>query len=213
MRIFEPYKNSHDKIWLLFAGPVTVRYIKFNPMLSGSQGSDAFFRSGGIIWPNLQCLACPMNTFKNYTGNRSVLYDRNVLSECQACVYLSSTTATGSLLYSCSPGAYTYTNRSDVSVCSGCGLGMYLSNGSCLECLDNTFASESNAQMCTECNDASFVTIIPALFVCVKTGLHPSGKNSRYFHTLGYEIGNFQKSVFFHNQKVLFHTLKNNFIP
>ncbi len=45
------------------------------------------------------------------------------------------------------------------------------------------------------------------------TTLLASGKNCRYFHTLGYEIGNFQKSVFFHTQKVLFHTLKNNFIP
>jgi hypothetical protein len=26
-------------------------------------------------------------------------------------------------------------------------------------------------------------------------------------------MGNFQKSVFFHTKKVLFHTLKNNFIP
>ena len=36
----------------------------------------------------------------------------------------------------------------------------------------------------------------------------PSGKNSRNFHTLGYEIGNFQKLVFFHTQMVLFQTLK-----
>jgi hypothetical protein len=40
-----------------------------------------------------------------------------------------------------------------------------------------------------------------------------SGKNSRNFHTLGYEMGNLQKLVFFHTQKVLFHTLENNFIP
>jgi hypothetical protein len=39
-----------------------------------------------------------------------------------------------------------------------------------------------------------------------------SGKNSRNFHTLGYEMGNLQKLVFLHTQKVLFHTLKNNFI-
>ena len=38
-------------------------------------------------------------------------------------------------------------------------------------------------------------------------------KTSRYFHTLGYEMGNLQKLVFFHTQKVLFHTLENNFIP
>jgi hypothetical protein len=31
--------------------------------------------------------------------------------------------------------------------------------------------------------------------------------------TLGYEMGNLQKLVFLHTQKVLFHTLKNNFIP
>jgi hypothetical protein len=42
---------------------------------------------------------------------------------------------------------------------------------------------------------------------------HTSGKNSLYFHTLGYEMGNFQKSFFFHTKKVLFHTLKNNFTP
>jgi hypothetical protein len=42
-----------------------------------------------------------------------------------------------------------------------------------------------------------------------------SGKNSRYFHSLGYEMGNFQKLVFFHTQKkkILFHTVTNNFIP
>jgi hypothetical protein len=40
-----------------------------------------------------------------------------------------------------------------------------------------------------------------------------SGKNSRYFHTLGYENIFLQKSDFFHTQKVLFHTLKNYFIP
>jgi hypothetical protein len=40
-----------------------------------------------------------------------------------------------------------------------------------------------------------------------------SGKNSRNFHTLGYEMGNLQKLVFLHTQKVLFHTLNNNFIP
>jgi hypothetical protein len=42
-----------------------------------------------------------------------------------------------------------------------------------------------------------------------------SGKNSDFFHTLGYEMemGNLQKLVFFHTQNVLFHTLKNNFIP
>ncbi len=40
-----------------------------------------------------------------------------------------------------------------------------------------------------------------------------SGKNSRNFHTLGYEMGNLQKLVFLHTQKVLFHTLENNFIP
>jgi hypothetical protein len=33
-----------------------------------------------------------------------------------------------------------------------------------------------------------------------------SRKNSLFFHTLGYESGNFQKSTFFHTQKVLFHT-------
>jgi hypothetical protein len=42
---------------------------------------------------------------------------------------------------------------------------------------------------------------------------HPSGKNSRYFHTLGYENIFLQKSDFLHTQKILFHTLKNNFIP
>jgi hypothetical protein len=40
-----------------------------------------------------------------------------------------------------------------------------------------------------------------------------SGKNSRYFHTLGYETIFLQKSNFFHTQKVLFHTLENCFIP
>jgi hypothetical protein len=40
-----------------------------------------------------------------------------------------------------------------------------------------------------------------------------SGKNSRNFHTLGYEMGNLQKLVFLHTQKVLFHTLEKNFIP
>ena len=40
-----------------------------------------------------------------------------------------------------------------------------------------------------------------------------SGKNSRNFHTLGYEMGNLQKLVFLHTQKVPFHTLENNFIP
>jgi hypothetical protein len=34
-----------------------------------------------------------------------------------------------------------------------------------------------------------------------------SGKNSRNFHTLGYEMGNFQKLVFFHTQMVLFQTI------
>jgi hypothetical protein len=41
----------------------------------------------------------------------------------------------------------------------------------------------------------------------------PSGKNSRNFHTLGYEMGNLQKLVLLHTQKVLFYFLKNNFIP
>jgi hypothetical protein len=41
----------------------------------------------------------------------------------------------------------------------------------------------------------------------------PSGKNSWYFHTLGYETIFLQKSNFFHTQKVLFHTLENCFIP
>ena len=43
----------------------------------------------------------------------------------------------------------------------------------------------------------------------------PSGKNSQYFHTLGYENVFLQKSDFLHTQKILFqvHTLKNNFIP
>ena len=40
-----------------------------------------------------------------------------------------------------------------------------------------------------------------------------SGKNSRNFHTLGYEMGNLQKLVLLHTQKVLFYFLKNNFIP
>jgi hypothetical protein len=40
-----------------------------------------------------------------------------------------------------------------------------------------------------------------------------SGKNSWYFHTLGYETIFLQKSNFFHTQKVLFHTLENCFIP
>jgi len=40
-----------------------------------------------------------------------------------------------------------------------------------------------------------------------------SGKNSRYFHTLGYENIFLQKSDFLQTQKILFHTLKNNFIP
>jgi hypothetical protein len=40
-----------------------------------------------------------------------------------------------------------------------------------------------------------------------------SGKNSRYFHTLGYENIFLQKSDFLHTQKRLFHTLKNDFIP
>jgi hypothetical protein len=44
-------------------------------------------------------------------------------------------------------------------------------------------------------------------------GVAASGKNSRYFHTLGYENIFLQKSDFFHTQKRLFHTLKNNFIP
>jgi hypothetical protein len=35
-------------------------------------------------------------------------------------------------------------------------------------------------------------------------------KKSRNFHTL--EMGNLQKLVFLHTQKVLFHTLKNDFI-
>jgi hypothetical protein len=37
--------------------------------------------------------------------------------------------------------------------------------------------------------------------------IEPSGKNSRNFHTLGYEMGNFQKLVFFHTQMVLFQTI------
>jgi len=40
-----------------------------------------------------------------------------------------------------------------------------------------------------------------------------SGKNSRYFHTLGCENIFLQKSDFLHTQKRLFHTLKNDFIP
>jgi hypothetical protein len=56
----------------------------------------------------------------------------------------------------------------------------------------------------------------------VRTGAHghhllarggASGKNSRYFHTQGYENIFLQKLDFFHTQKILFHTLKNNFIP
>ncbi len=43
--------------------------------------------------------------------------------------------------------------------------------------------------------------------------LFTSGKNSRYFHTLGYETIFLQKSNFFHTQKVLFHTFENYFIP
>jgi len=45
------------------------------------------------------------------------------------------------------------------------------------------------------------------------THAHASRKNSRYFHTLGYENIFLQKLDFFHTLKVLFHTLKNNFIP
>jgi hypothetical protein len=54
-----------------------------------------------------------------------------------------------------------------------------------------------------------------ALFCFLLISLAPvaSGKNSDFFHTLGYEMGNLQKLFFFHTQKVLFHTLKNNFIP
>jgi hypothetical protein len=46
----------------------------------------------------------------------------------------------------------------------------------------------------------------------VRNTFYTSGKNSRNFHTLGYEMGNLQKLVFLHTQKILFHTLKNNFI-
>jgi len=151
----KPYKNTFDKTYQLFASPVRARYIRLNPMLPGVYNS-AFFRSGVIIWPNLECSSCRMNTFKNYTGTRSVSYDRTALSECQSCPYLSSTTATNSTSCSCNAGAYTDTNSSDASVCRGCGLGMYLSNSTCNNCLDNTFASEVNTQMCTQCNNASF---------------------------------------------------------
>jgi hypothetical protein len=164
----KPYRNYYDKIWQLFASPVRARYIKFNPMLNN--GQNAFFRAGVIIWPNLACSACPLNTFKNYTGNRSMLYDLNVLSECQSCPYLSSTTMTGSSSCSCSPGAYIDSNRGDASVCRGCGLGMYLSNHTCVNCLNNTFASEYNAQMCMECNNASFVQDHPRFFCLCNHG-------------------------------------------
>ena len=164
----KPYRNYHDKIWQLFASPVRARYIKYNPMLN--TGQDAFFRAGVIVWPDLACSECPLSTFKNYTGNRSKLYDLNVLSECQSCPYLSSTTTTGSSSCSCSPGAYIDIESSDSSVCRGCGLGMYLSNDTCNNCLDNTFSSEANARMCVECNNASFVQDHPRSFCLCKNG-------------------------------------------
>jgi hypothetical protein len=54
---------------------------------------------------------------------------------------------------------------------------------------------------------------VRACLVVLGTGMGASGKNSRYFHTLGYENIFLQKSDFLHTQKILFHTLKNNFIP
>ena len=61
------------------------------------------------------------------------------------------------------------------------------------------------------------------LLCASREGPGTSGKNNRYFHTLGYEMGNFQKLVFFSYPKgtfsyprKLFHTLKKMktfFIP
>ena len=164
-----PHVNAFDKVHLLFEKPVWARYIRLNPMLSGNGGHNAFFRSGIILWPQYACSACASNSFKNYTGTRVVLPDK-LLTECQKCPYLSSTSATGSVLCSCNPGSFPDTNSTTAGQCTGCGVGVYLSNGTCQECQDNTFASASNSQMCTACNDLSYVNSHPRLFCKCKMG-------------------------------------------
>jgi len=59
----------------------------------------------------------------------------------------------------------------------------------------------------------SFWWKVPIGYMALELFFDSSGKNSDFFHTLGYEMGNLQKLVFFHTKKVFFHTLKNNFIP
>jgi hypothetical protein len=158
----KPYFYFDDKIWLNFTAPVQARYIRFS-MVQFSNGWGGI-RAGVNIWPSFACAACPVNTFKDYIGSRPNE------TECKICPYLSSTAASGSTSCSCSPGAYTDINSSDASVCRGCDPGRHFLNGTCHDCLDNTFASESNAQMCTECNNASFVHDHPRSFCLCQNG-------------------------------------------
>ena len=164
-----PHVNAFDKVHLLFEKTVRARYIRLNPMLSGNIHHGAFFRSGIITWPQYACSACALNSFKNYTGTRVVLPDK-LLTECRKCPYLSSTSATGSALCSCNAGSFPDTNSTTAGQCTGCGVGVYLSNGTCQECQDNTFASALNSQMCTACNDLSYVNSHPRLFCKCKMG-------------------------------------------